>query len=70
MFQTFLSQQLRGLINQEITVAVGERLFRGILSSVEGTLIRLIDSTDAYEREVNRVLIPLNQVSFIRVPAN
>ncbi|BDH60490.1 hypothetical protein MTP04_06200 [Lysinibacillus sp. PLM2] len=70
MFQLFLSQQLNLYIGQEISVAVDETLYRGVLSSVVGTFIRLTDSTDEYERETNSVLIPLTQVSFIRVPAN
>jgi len=70
LFESFLSQELRRFLNQEIAVAVGETLFRGILLAVEGTFIRLIESSEAYERGSSVVFIQLDQVSFIQVNAS
>lgn len=70
MFQSHLFNQLRSLINQEIRVAVGEVLYRGRLLSVDNNVLRLVDSTDDYERESRNVIIPLAELSFIQVNTN
>ncbi|WP_339196160.1 hypothetical protein MKY27_15515 [Solibacillus sp. FSL R5-0449] len=60
--------QLLRLLNQEITVAVGEELITGTLESVNQDLLTLIESTDTYERETTTRIIVLEQISYIQVP--
>lgn len=60
--------QLLRLLNQEITVAVGEELITGTLESVNQDLLTLTESTDTYERETTTRIIVLEQISYIQVP--
>ena len=60
--------QLLRLLNQEITVAVGEELITGTLESVNQEFLILIESTDTYERESTTRIIVLEQISYIQVP--
>lgn len=70
MFENYLFNQLRRLINQNIKVAVGEELYSGRLVSVDNFVLRLSESTDTYEREFRNVAVLLSEVSYIQVPAN
>jgi len=60
--------QLLRLLNQEITVAVGEELVTGTLESVNQDFLILKESTDTYERESKTRIIVLAQISYIQVP--
>ncbi|MER2029010.1 MAG: hypothetical protein ABS935_03935 [Solibacillus sp.] len=60
--------QLLRLLNQEITVAVGEELITGTLESVNQEFLTLTESTDTYERESTTRIIVLEQISYIQVP--
>ena len=60
--------QLLRLLNQEITVAVGEELVTGTLESVNQDFLTLKESTDTYERESKTRIIVLAQISYIQVP--
>ncbi|WP_339173726.1 hypothetical protein MKY51_15575 [Solibacillus sp. FSL R5-0691] len=60
--------QLLRLLNQEITVAVGEELVTGTLESVNQDFLTLKESTDTYERESKTRIIVLEQISYIQVP--
>lgn len=60
--------QLLRLLNQEITVAVGEELITGTLESVNQEFLILTESTDTYERESTTRIIVLEQISYIQVP--
>ena len=60
--------QLLRLLNQEITVAVGEELITGTLESVNQDFLTLTESTDTYERETTTRIIVLEQISYIQVP--
>ncbi|MCM3723404.1 MULTISPECIES: hypothetical protein [Solibacillus] len=60
--------QLLRLLNQEITVAVGEELITGTLESVNQDFLTLTESTDTYERESTTRIIVLEQISYIQVP--
>ncbi|MEK4387448.1 hypothetical protein MKZ25_17005 [Solibacillus sp. FSL W7-1464] len=60
--------QLLRLLNQEITVAVGEELITGKLESVNQDFLTLTESTDTYERESTTRIVVLEQISYIQVP--
>lgn len=70
MFENFLFSQLRKLINEEVRVATGEELFTGTLVSVDNTLLRLVESTDDYERETRNIVVLLSEVSYVQVDAS
>ncbi|MFC7688253.1 hypothetical protein [Ureibacillus sp. GCM10028918] len=70
MFENYLYNQLRRLVNQDVTVAVAEELYSGRLLSVNNSVLRLSESTDNYEREFRNVVVLLSEVSFIQVDAN
>ena len=63
-----LFTQLLSLLNEEITVAVGEELITGRLESVNQEFLILTESTDTYERESTTRIIILEQISYIQVP--
>ena len=67
MFEEVLIAQLIKYIGKELQVAVGEELITGILESVNSGFIKLIASTDCYERETKTRVIILSQVSYIQV---
>ena len=67
MFAEVLTAQLRKYIGSELQVAVGEELITGMLEVVNSEFLRLIESTDSYERETRTRAIVLSQVSYIQV---
>ena len=67
MFEEVLIAQLIKYIGKELQVAVGEELITGILEYVNSEFIKLIASTDSYERETKTRVIVLSQVSYIQV---
>ncbi|MDN4493193.1 hypothetical protein [Ureibacillus aquaedulcis] len=70
LFENYLYNQLRRLVNQDITVAIGEELYSGELLSVNNSILRLSESTDSYERESRDVVVLLSEVSYVQVDAN
>ena len=67
MFEELLISQLRKYIGSELQVAVGEELITGVVEVVNSEFLRLIESTDSYERETRTRVIILSQVSYIQV---
>jgi len=67
LFEKYLVLQLRRLVNQELTITVGEELYRGTLLYADSFVLRLVETTDNYERETKNVVIPLSQLSYIEV---
>lgn len=67
MFEEVLTAQLRKYIGSELQVAVGEELITGVVESVNSEFMKLIASTDSYERETKTRAIVLSQVSYIQV---
>ena len=67
MFERLLYVQLQKYLNHEISVAVGEELIRGILTTVNKDFIILHERTNNYERETKKRLIIIDQISYIQV---
>ena len=67
MFEQVLIAQLRKYIGRELKVAVGEELITGVVESVNSEFMKLIESTDSYERETKTRAIVLSQISYIQV---
>lgn len=70
LFENYLFSQLRKLINMDIRVATGEKMYSGTLIAVDNTVLRLRESTDEYERESINIVILLSEISFIQVDAD
>ena len=70
MFEEVLIAQLVKYIGKELQVAVGEELITGVLEFVNSEFIKLIESTDSYERETKTRIIILSRISYIQVSSD
>lgn len=58
---------LRNLVGQELEVAIGNELYYGTLNAIVMSVLTLQETVDSYERETRTVLVPISEISFVRL---